>query len=123
MDVSLVKTSKTEFNSKTFDLKTEEGQVFKLPPIFVDYSQYILNKTNRNSGTNSSYFYQNIYFPMMLELGYGNYDKYTVYNNKFDQENNPGWNYITVKVSYIKDPKIDPKLVRELSIKHLNLKI
>ena len=90
MEITLVKSSKTFFTPKTFDVKTEEFQTLSLPIISEDYSHYIWHKSNRECGTNSAYYWQNIYFPMMLELGYANYDKYEAYNKKFDQENNPG---------------------------------
>jgi hypothetical protein len=100
MTITLVKTNKTEFSPKTFDVKTEQSQILNLPTIFEDYSHYIWYKTNNDSGTNTANYWQNIYFPLMLKLGYANYDKYQANNKKFDQANNPGWDYLTVNVTY-----------------------
>jgi hypothetical protein len=116
MVITLVKSSSTEFSAKTFDVKTEVGQTLSLPIISEDYSHYIWHKTNRDAGTNSANYWQSIYFPMMLQLGYANYDKYEANNKKFDQANNPGWDHIIVKVTYTKKENIEvPSIINKNS--------
>jgi hypothetical protein len=123
MDITLVKGSSTKLNTKTWELTTSKGLSLSLPTISESYSEFIHHSTNRSWGEWSSIYYQNIYFPMMLELGYANYDKYETYNKQFDTANNPGWDFIRVTVSYNKPTpyKPDQQLISDLSKKYLNL--
>jgi hypothetical protein len=58
MSITLVKSCKTEFLPKTFDVKIEQSQTLSLPTIFEDYSHYIWYKKNNNNnndfGTSST---------------------------------------------------------------------
>jgi hypothetical protein len=100
MDITLVKPSKTLKNNETNEVIIQEGQTLSIPTISVDYSDYILHLSNKESGTHYSDYYQNIYFPMMIGLGYASLDQYEDYSDQFDLKNNPGWKYLTVKINY-----------------------
>jgi len=59
-----------------------------LPTITEDYSSYIIYNYFKGLSSNSADFHQKIYFPLMLEMGFADYPKYEVYENKYYEQHN-----------------------------------
>jgi hypothetical protein len=68
--------------------ENDSGTKLILPTISESYSSFIISDYLKGISTNSATNYQEIYFPLMLEMGFADEQKYEVHNNKFDETHN-----------------------------------
>jgi hypothetical protein len=87
----IIKIQITLFKNETVstDLTPLEKEIkLSLPTIAESYSNIMSLSSNIENSTNSALFYQYIYFPMMLEMGFADEQKYEVDTKAFDAKHN-----------------------------------
>jgi len=103
MQITLVKKESSSNESTTLNNLGEKEITLVLPTISESYSTFIKRDYFKELGTNSASYFQDIYFPLMLEMGFADETKYEVHNKKFDETYNHDWDYLTVAVTYTKN--------------------
>jgi hypothetical protein len=88
MQITLVKNGSSQNESTTLNNLGEKDITLVLPTITDLYSTFIKRDYFKELGTNSASYFQEIYFPLMLEMGFADEKKYEVHNKKFDETYN-----------------------------------
>lgn len=71
-----------------------------LPTIEERYSHYIFHKKYPDSEENSATYYQDIYFPLMEKMGFADSTTNEVFEDKFNDQYDHTWDYLTITVKY-----------------------